>query len=80
MRTIAIAELKAHLSAEVKKAHKGEVVVIVDHRRPVAMIGPVAEELRYRSRASKTFVVRELAPLVARDPLIALHEEREESW
>ncbi|MEI6875475.1 MAG: hypothetical protein WCL50_10150 [Spirochaetota bacterium] len=80
MRTIAIAELKAHLSAEVKRAHSGEVLVIIDHRRPVAMMGPLAAELRYHSKATRPFVYRDLAPLVSGDPLTALREERVESW
>jgi len=43
MNTIAIADLKTHLSAELKKVQAGAVITITDHKRPVAEIRPIAK-------------------------------------
>jgi len=56
MRTISIAELKAHLSVELKKVQAGDPVTVLDHKRPVAVLGPVPDErpgLTYVRRATK---------------------------
>jgi antitoxin (DNA-binding transcriptional repressor) of toxin-antitoxin stability system len=80
MRTIAIAALKAHLSAEVKKASGGERIVIVDHHHPVALLTPLPTGLSMARTAASRYVVRDLAPLVSRDPLENLDEERADRW
>lgn len=43
MNTISIADLKTHLSAELKKVQAGAVITITDHKRPVAEIRPIAQ-------------------------------------
>lgn len=80
MRTIAIAKLKAHLSAEVKKAAAGERIVVVDHNHPVALLAPLPAGLPFTRRASSRYRYRDLPPLVKRDPLAALGEERADRW
>jgi antitoxin (DNA-binding transcriptional repressor) of toxin-antitoxin stability system len=44
MSTISIAELKTHLSAELKKVQAGAVLTVTDHKLPVAEIHPVAKK------------------------------------
>ena len=66
MRTISIAELKAHLSAELKKVQAGDPVTVLDHRRPVAVLGPVEPEvpgLTFVRRATKRADFRNWEPL-----------------
>ena len=41
MSTVAIAKLKASLSAYLRKVQEGEEVVITDHGRPVARMSPI---------------------------------------
>lgn len=38
---VGIRELKAHLSDYVRRAQKGEVIVITDHGRPTAVLAPL---------------------------------------
>ena len=76
MESIPIAELKAHLSEQVKKAAAGERIVILDHKRPVAILAPLQEELQIAKSASRKYRYRDLAPLTSIDSLIALREER----
>jgi prevent-host-death family protein len=80
MRTIAIATLKAHLSAEVKKASAGERIVVVDHNHPVALLTPLPTGLPMARKAASRYGFRDLTPLVSRDPLELLDEERADRW
>ena len=80
MRTIAIATLKAHLSAEVKKASAGERIVVVDHNHPVALLTPLPTGLAVARKAGSRYGFRDLTPLVSRDPLDMLDEERADRW
>ena len=80
MRTIAIAALKAHLSAEVKKASAGERIVVVDHNHPVALLTPLPTGLPMARKAASRYEFRDLTPLVSRDPLETLDEERADRW
>jgi len=83
MRTISIAELKAHLSAELKKVQTGDPVTVLDHKRPVAVLGPVKEEapgLTFVSRATKRPDFHNWEPLTDVDPLPGLLEDREDRW
>jgi len=80
MRTIAIATLKAHLSAEVKKASAGERIVVVDHNHPVALLTPLPTRLPMVRTAASRYRFRNLTPLVSRDPLENLDEERADRW
>ncbi|HTZ68902.1 MAG TPA: hypothetical protein VMB83_15830 [Roseiarcus sp.] len=45
MKTIGIRQAKAHLSALVRDAAKGECCLVTDNREPVAMIGPPPRDL-----------------------------------
>ena len=54
MRTISIAELKAHLSAELNRVQAGDPVTLLDHKRPVAVLSAVTDSahgLTYSRRA-----------------------------
>jgi prevent-host-death family protein len=44
MRTVNIAELKAHLSAHIQHVREGEEVLVCERNRPVARIIPCREE------------------------------------
>jgi antitoxin (DNA-binding transcriptional repressor) of toxin-antitoxin stability system len=60
MNTISIAELKTHLSAELKKVQAGEVLTILDHKRPVAEIRPIPQ------KKNTGFVI--IKPAVSNEP------------
>jgi antitoxin (DNA-binding transcriptional repressor) of toxin-antitoxin stability system len=76
MRSVSVSSLKAHLSAELKKVEGGESVAVLDHRRPVAVLGPVASEALYIREATAVYACPDLTPLTAADPLARLAEER----
>jgi antitoxin (DNA-binding transcriptional repressor) of toxin-antitoxin stability system len=80
METIGIADLKAHLSSELKKVEAGETLVVLDHRRPVAWLVSVPEALPLARRRSAEYRCPRLEPLVRRDPLEALEKERADRW
>jgi len=76
MQTISVSNLKAHLSAELKKVESGERLTVVDHKRPVAILGPVASESLFVRDASAVYECPELEPLTGSDPLRFLLEDR----
>ena len=80
MSTVAIAELKAHLSAEIKKVRAGESIVILDHRLPVARIVPLSPGLSLSRKATRAPSWVAYEPLMQTDPAAALEAERENSW
>lgn len=80
MNTIAIAELKAHLSAELKKVRAGATLLIMDRKQPVARIIPLNSGLKLSKRASRSPQWIDYEPLLQTDPLVALDAERAESW
>jgi len=83
MRTISIAELKAHLSAELKKVQAGDPVTVLDHKRPVAVLGPVSDDvpdLSYTRRALRAPEIHRCEPLTTVDPLPGLLKDREDRW
>lgn len=80
MRTVAIAELKAHLSAEIRRVRDGDPVTVLDRRTPVAVILPAPEGVHVVRPATGTYECVRLEPLVSRDPLAHLAAERDESW
>jgi prevent-host-death family protein len=67
MRTLSIAETKAHLSSVVDSVEAGEEVVITRHGRPVARI--VAESPQLRRDPAE--VLAELRAFVLTQPMIA---------
>jgi len=76
MKTISVSLLKAHLSAELKKVERGERITVLDHKRPVAVLGPVAGESLFVREAAAAYGCPELEPLIDADPLRYLEEER----
>jgi prevent-host-death family protein len=46
MRTVRIGNLKAHLSAHIRRVRKGEEVLVCDRNQPVARIVPIRLEDR----------------------------------
>ncbi len=42
MATVGIRDLKAHLSRYLRRAQRGERIVVTDRARPIAVIGPAA--------------------------------------
>ena len=83
MRTISIAQLKAHLSSELKKVQAGDPVTVLDHKRPVAVLTPVEETkpgLTYARRAIRKPEFHRWEPLTEVDPLPGLLEDREDRW
>jgi antitoxin (DNA-binding transcriptional repressor) of toxin-antitoxin stability system len=79
-RKIGIAELKAHLSAEIKRARSGGSITILDHKQPVARLTGLESGLRYVRRARKPFLWKELPPLVEGDISDIIDAERADSW
>lgn len=80
MRTIAIAKLKATLSAELKRVQAGETVTVLDRRTPVALLAPIPEALTIARESEAPYEYQELSPITDRDPLKYLQMERDESW
>ena len=78
MRSIAIARLKATLSAELRRVRQGESVTVLDRTTPVAVLAPVPEAVRVVRAAARPYACRRLPALTSRDPLPHLDEERGE--
>jgi prevent-host-death family protein len=80
MRTVGVAELKAKLSAFLRRVQRGEEIVVLDRDTPVARLAPYAsprpEPLPYRPAARKLHSRPRLAPLPKLDVDAALREER----
>ena len=76
MQSISVSNLKAHLSAELKKVERGERITVVDHKRPVAVLSPVAAESLFVREAASRYECPELEPLIGTDPLRYLEQER----
>ncbi|HRW25808.1 MAG TPA: type II toxin-antitoxin system Phd/YefM family antitoxin [Spirochaetia bacterium] len=79
-RTVAIAELKAHLSAELRRVQEGETTIIVDHRKPVAILSGLDPTPKYAYRRSGPFVWREFEPLTTAAIQALIEKERADSW
>ncbi len=78
MKSIPIAELKAHLSAELKRVQKGETLVVLDHRNPVALVAPLPGKIELSKPKRRTYAFKELPALMTGDPLAFLDAERGE--
>jgi prevent-host-death family protein len=50
MRTVGVAELKAHLSEYLRAVRAGETITVVDRLTPIAEIAPVRERTALRIR------------------------------
>ncbi len=79
-RTVAVAELKAHLSAELRRVQEGETTIIVDHRKPIARLSGLGSVPRYARRRLNAFVWQELEPLIIGDLQALIDKERADSW
>ena len=78
MRSIAIARLKATLSAELKRVRRGESVTVLDRTMPVAVLAPLPEAVRVVQAAARPYAYRRLSPLTTYDSMRHLDEERGE--
>jgi antitoxin (DNA-binding transcriptional repressor) of toxin-antitoxin stability system len=79
-RKIGIAELKAHLSAEIKRVRSGGSITILDHKQPVAKLTGLESGLRYVRRARRPFVWKQLPPLLEGNIGDIIDAERADSW
>jgi antitoxin (DNA-binding transcriptional repressor) of toxin-antitoxin stability system len=79
-RKIGIAELKAHLSAEIKRVRYGGSITILDHKQPVAKLTGLESGLRYVRRARRPFVWKQLPPLLEGNIGDIIDAERADSW
>ena len=80
MKTTSVSNLKAHLSEMLRAVKAGEEVVVLEHRRPVALIRPHTDDSMILREASATYTPGELSPLTAIDPRDALNDERADRW
>ena len=80
METISVSKLKAHISAELKRVERGIELIVMEHKRPVAKLSPVATDAFFIREATCRYAYRSLDPLMFTDPLQLLEEERGEGW
>lgn len=82
MTTVGTAELKAHLSEHLQAVRRGETVLVLDRKEPIARIVPVgaaASELVVRSASGPIHEVPLLGPTRhCGDVLVQLREERKD--
>ncbi len=45
MKTVSVSDLKNNLSARLKSVIAGEPLIITDHRKPIAVVYPLAQDL-----------------------------------
>ncbi len=80
METISVSQLKTHLSAELKRIEGGLVLTVVDHKRPVATLAPILEDVMLVREPICRYEYQPLSALIGEDPVAMLDEERKESW
>ncbi|MFW5777220.1 MAG: type II toxin-antitoxin system Phd/YefM family antitoxin [Spirochaetota bacterium] len=80
MKTISVSDLKAHLSAELRKVKAGEELVVLEHRRPVAIVRPYRGEALVLREPAAVYTPTRLVSLTSADPAEFLSEERSERW
>ncbi len=80
MESISISKLKANLCAEIKMVRQGINLVVLDHKRPVAILSPYKTEPFLLHKAEKGYKYKELSPITDIDPCKKLREEREDRW
>ncbi len=76
MVTIGVAELKAHLSRELRRVAAGETIIVTDHSRPVAVLGPLPTSVPVLRPATGPLELPDVSPLISSDPLDHLAAER----
>ncbi len=80
METISVSALKAHLSGELRKVKSGARIVVLEHKRPVAVLAPYEGETLIAREAAEPYEYRDLNPLTDVDPATLLKAEREDRW
>lgn len=80
MMTTSVSALKTHLSAELRKVKAGERIVVVEHRRPIAVLQPYEADPLVVREPEVAYRPTRLAPLTTVDPTAALQEERGDRW
>ena len=80
MSTIAIAKLKAQLSAQIKRVRAGETLVILDHQQPVAKMVPLTGESLVCRTAQTRLIIHDWSPLITKDIMKIIESERADSW
>lgn len=80
MKTISVSTLKAHLSAQLRKVEAGDRIIVLDHKRPVAVLAPYAEESIVAQAARTPYLYHDLRPLTDVDPAALLEEDRGDRW
>ncbi len=79
-RTVAVAELKAHLSAELRRDPGRETTVIEHHRKPLALLSGLDPIPKYAPSTRGPFVWREFEPLTTSAIQALIDKERADSW
>ena len=79
-RAVAIADLKAHLSAELRNVRHAGSIIVLDHKKPVARLTRIEEGPSYAARSNKPFVWKEFSPLIVGDIQPLIEAERADSW
>jgi len=79
-RAVAIADLKAHLSAELRNVRSSGSIIVLDHKKPVARLTRIEDGAAYVQRSTKPFVWKELSPLINGDIQPLIDAERSDSW
>lgn len=78
MQEITVSQLKAHLSAEIKKLKKNGGVQIVQRDVPVARLIPIADHtpLTFQNKTNKSFKLLKPVVELESDPVALLLEDR----
>jgi len=79
MKTVGVADLKAHLSEHLRAVRKGRTLTVLDRDTPVALLAPVEAgplELRKATRSARDLRVSPPAA-VATDSLAELLADRQ---
>ncbi|MFO7849678.1 MAG: hypothetical protein R6V67_06935 [Spirochaetia bacterium] len=66
----------ALMSAELKEVKKGSRIIVLDHKPPVAILGPYEVEPLFVREVQQPYSYKELEPLTNIDPLDKMEEER----
>lgn len=84
MKEVGTADLKAHLSAHLRRVRSGESITVLDRRQPIARILPVSDvgaELVVRPAQGNLQDIEIPPPVAAtEDVLEDLERERAERW
>ena len=86
MKTVKIADLKAHLSSYLRDVRAGGELVVADRSTPFAVISPLRKSSRLPGIRKATLSpaamrrIRPVPPLKPVDPLETLLEDRNARW